>query len=177
MKKLTMLFAAAALTIAMSSVASAQTATATGTLAVSATVQGTMSLTFKSDAAGIALGNSGTSAATMAFGTVQAFGGTTPANVTNTTLANAFRLDTLFDITVQKSNITSTDYNLTAQLASADANNTWSIGGVGVKSGAAAPILANGTYGDTQLSFALTVPFTAPAGSINNTVNFTASPN
>jgi len=175
MKKPTLLFVAAALMIAMSSVASAQTAS--GTLTVTANVQSTMKLVFNTDATGIALGGSGTSAASIALGTVQAFGGTTPTNVTNTTLANAFRLDTAFDINVQVANVTSTSYNLTAQLGAAD-GNTWQIGGVGVTAAAASPILASGTYAtDTRLAFALTIPFAAPAGSISNTISFVASPN
>jgi glycerol-3-phosphate dehydrogenase len=72
MKKLTLFAIFAALMI--SSAAFAQT-TASGTLSVTATVNGTISLVFNSDAAGVTLGGAGTNAATLAFGTVQAFGG------------------------------------------------------------------------------------------------------
>src|SRR5580693_7197330 len=41
-----------------------------------------LTLTFNTDPSGIALGGSGTSAATMSFGSVQAYGGTVPGGVT-----------------------------------------------------------------------------------------------
>jgi hypothetical protein len=46
-----------------------------GTLAVTATVSGSMSMVFSTDVSGITLGGSGTSSATIAFGSVQAYGG------------------------------------------------------------------------------------------------------
>ncbi len=58
--------------------------TASGTVAVTATVASSVSLTFVTDPAGITLGGTGTSAATVAFGNVQAYGGVVPANVTKT---------------------------------------------------------------------------------------------
>jgi hypothetical protein len=58
--------------------------TAPGTLGVTATVDSSMNLVFSTAATGITLGGSGTSAATMAFGNVQAFGGTVPTGVTRT---------------------------------------------------------------------------------------------
>ena len=56
-------------------VSEAAAATASGTVAVTATVVGSMSITFVTDGSGITLGGSGTSSATIAFGSVQAYGG------------------------------------------------------------------------------------------------------
>ena len=62
----------------------ASATSATGTVAVTATTVASVSLTFVTDGAGITLGGTGTSAATIAFGSVQAYGGSVPANVTKT---------------------------------------------------------------------------------------------
>ena len=78
---------------------------ASGTVAVTATVGSSVSLTFVSDPAGITLGGTGTSAATVAFGSVQAYGGVVPANVTKTVngVIN-WTLSTPFDVVVQVAN-------------------------------------------------------------------------
>src|SRR5258708_16726431 len=57
---------------------------ATGTVAVTATTVASVSLTFVTDGAGITLGGTGTSAATIAFGSVQAYGGFVPSHITQT---------------------------------------------------------------------------------------------
>src|SRR5580704_1829306 len=76
--------------------------TASGTVAVTATVASSVSLTFVTDPAGITLGGTGTSAATVAFGAVQAYGGVVPANVIKTVngVVN-WKLSTPFDVVVQ----------------------------------------------------------------------------
>ena len=56
------------------SVAAAQLNTANGTLTVTATVESSIGLTFENDAAGVALTGAGTNAATMALGSVSAYG-------------------------------------------------------------------------------------------------------
>jgi hypothetical protein len=84
---------------------------ASGTVAVTATVASSVSLTFVSDPAGITLGGTGTSAATIAFGTVQAYGGTVPANVTKTVNGTTnWTLSTPFDVVVQVANQVSPTY-------------------------------------------------------------------
>jgi len=168
----------AAAMMMISSFAAAQT-TASGTLSVTATVNGSISLVFDSDAAGVALSGSGTNAATLAFGTVQAFGGTLTTGVTRTTAANSFTVSSPFDVNVAKANLTSANYTLKAQLNAADTTNTWQVGGVTVTSGAAATITGTGTYNaDNQISLALTIPFTTASGtSISNSINFTATAN
>src|SRR5580692_6958299 len=96
-----------------------------------------LTIFLQSDASGISLGGSGTSAATMSFGSLTAFGGTPPAGVTRSTTSTTWKLSTPFDINVTCSNlltllpctllITPT-FSLTAQLMSSDAIDTWQIG-------------------------------------------------
>ena len=152
--------------------------TASGTIAVTATVASSVSLTFVTDPSGITLGGTGTSAATMAFGTVQAYGGVVPANVTKTVNGTTnWKLSTPFDVVVQVANQTSSNYTLTAQLTTADAVNTWQIGATTITSASAATLTATGAYGTTVYTFNLTIPFSAAAGAISNTLNFVATAN
>jgi hypothetical protein len=156
---------------------SASAANASGTVAVSATTVASVSLTFVTDVAGIALGSSGTSAATLAFGSVQAYGGSVPANVTKTVNGTTnWSLSTPFDVVVQVANQTSTNYTMTAALQTADATNTWALGATNLST-TAATLTSTGAYGSTAYTFKLTVPMTAAAGAISNTLNFTATAN
>src|SRR5437588_7756545 len=113
-KLTTMALLAVALAV---SVQSASATSATGTVAVTATTVASVSLTFTTDASGITLGSSGTSAATLAFGSVQAYGGSVPANVTKTVNGTTnWSLATPIDVVVQVANQTSSNYTLTAAL-------------------------------------------------------------
>jgi hypothetical protein len=137
-----------------------------------------ISLTFVSDPSGIALSGSGTSAAAMSFGTIQAFGGTVPSGVTKSVGANSWALSTSIDITVQKGalDLLSPSYTLTASLQTSDLTNTWKFNAVTLST-TAATITSAGAYGTTANSFSLTVPFSASAGAISNTINFTVTAN
>ena len=163
----------------MSSFAAAQT-TASGTLNVTATVNGSISLVFNSDAAGVPLSSgAGTNAATLAFGNVSAFGNVA-ANITRTVVPNTnFTISTPVDFNVSKANLTSANYTLKAQLNAADAVNNWAVGGTAVANAAASTITATGAYAsNVPFAVALTVPFTTAGGTvINNTINFTAQAN
>jgi len=153
--------------------------TATGALTVTANVQGTINLTFISDASGVALTGSGTNAATLAFGNVSAFGalnaGVTRPSVTGTN----FTVRSPFDVAVVKSNSSSANFTLTAQLQNADATNTWTVGGVVITNASATNITTTGAYGAAGAAYNmdLTVPFASAGGAISNTVNFTATAN
>lgn len=174
MKKL-ILIAAALMMI--SSLAAAQT-TASGTLAVTATVNGTINLVFNSATGGVTLGSSGTNAASLSFGTVQAFGGTLATGVTRTVGTGNFTVSSPFNVNVAKANLTSANYTLKANLTTADTTNTWVVGGVTVPSGTPATITGTGTYDqDNLFTLALTIPFSSTVTSINNTINFTAQAN
>jgi hypothetical protein len=134
-------------------------------------------LTFVTDGSGITLGSSGTSAATMAFGSVQAYGGSLPANVTRVvTGTSTWSLSTPFDVVVQVANQTSSNYTLTAALQTADSTNTWSLGATNLTT-TAATLTSTGAYGSTAYTFKLTIPFSAAAGAVSNTLNFTATAN
>ncbi len=152
--------------------------TASGTVAVTATVGSSVSLTFVTDPSGITLAGTGTSAATVAFGSVQAYGGVVPANVTKTVngIIN-WTLSTPFDVVVEVANQTSSNYTLTAQLNTADAVNTWKIGATTITSASAASLTATGAYGTSVYTLNLTIPFSAAAGAISNTINFVATAN
>lgn len=136
----------------------------------------TVTLTFVSDPSGIALSGSGTAAASLSFGSVQAFGGSVPTGVTKTTNASSFILSTMIDVQVTQSGLVTSSYTLTGQLQAADLQNTWKWGSVALST-TAATITTTGAYGSTASNFSLTVPFSATAGAISNTMNFTVTAN
>ena len=166
---LTMLLSAFALT----GVANAQTGS--GTLGVSATVQGSINLTFVTDASGLAVTGTTTSTASLPFGNVSMYSGTVPTNVTKAVHATSFDLSTPFDVRVDLANSASTTYTLTATLAAADSINTWSLGAIDISAAASHALTAAGEFGTAvPYTLKLTVPASATAGSISNTINFTA---
>ena len=63
-------------------IANAQTGS--GTLGVTADVAGSINLTFITDASGLAVTGTGTSTASLPFGTVSMYSGSVPTNVTKT---------------------------------------------------------------------------------------------
>lgn len=163
---------------ALIGVASAQT-TGSGTLGVTANVQGSLNLTFSTDASGLAMTGTTTSAAALPFGTVSMFGGTVPGGVTKTvTGTTSFALSTPFDVRVDQSNSASTTYTLSATLSAADSTNTWSIGPTDVSSGAAFALTSTGAYATAvPYTLKLSVPASEGTASISNTVNFSAVSN
>jgi len=176
MKKVMLLTIFAALMM-ISSAAVAQT-TASGTLTVTATVTGSINLVFNSDPSGVTLGSAGTNAATLAFGNVSAFGAISAGIVRSTTATN-FTVSSAVDVLVTKTNSASANYTLKAQLGSADAVNTWTVGGVAVTNAAQSTLTATGTYAaNSNFPVAITVPFTTASGTlISNTINYVATAN
>ena len=172
-KLITLILAAA---LAMPILSAAQT-TASGTLAVNATVQSSISMVFNSDESGVPLGSAGTNAATLNFGNISAYGALSP-NVSRVVGGASFTVSTPFDVQVSKSNSASANYSLTAQLNAADAVNSWAVGGSAVTSAAATTLTAAGSYGaNSAYTLALTVPLASGAGAISNTINFVATAN
>jgi len=158
---------------ALIGIANAQTGS--GTLAVTATVQGSINLTFVTDSSGLALTGTTTSTASLPFGNVSMYSGTVPTNVTKTIGATSFSLSTPFDVRVDLANSASTTYTLTATLAVADSINTWWLGAIDISAAAPHALTAAGVFGTAvPYTFKLTVPASATAGSISNTINFTA---
>ena len=146
-----------------------------------------IAITVQSDSGGVVLGGSGTSSVTLAFGSMQAFGGTTPTGATKTVTGTNWTISTPFDIKVTCTIIAtllpciaavSPSYTLTAQLQTADGTNTWKVGGSTISSGGATTLTAAGTFSQVvAYSFALTIPFTESAGAITNHVNLVATSN
>jgi hypothetical protein len=156
----------------------AQATSASATMAVTITVASSLSFVIQTDASGLTLTNSGTSAVTAAFGTMSAYGGTVPTGVTRTVNGTTnWKVSTPFDVVIQIANQTSSNYTLTAQLSTSDSTNTWQIGSTTIVSTSAATLTSTGSYGTTVFTFALTIPFTESAGAISNTINFLATAN
>jgi hypothetical protein len=159
-------------------IGTAHATTASATMAVSVTVASSVSFVIQSDASGLTLTNSGTSAVTASFGTMSAYGGTVPSGVTRTVNGTTnWKISTPFDVIVQVANQSSASYTLSAQLQASDSTNTWQIGSTTLSSASASTLTASGTYGSTQYTFALTIPFSEAAGVISNTINFVATAN
>jgi hypothetical protein len=139
-----------------------------------------LTLTFNSDASGIALGGSGTSAATINFGNVQAFGGTVPSGVTKSINGTtSWTLSTPIDVLVTKTGCGNcASYTMTAQLQTSDPTNTWQFGSVIVTNASPATVTAAGAFGSsTPYKFSLTVPFSEQAGTVNNTLDIIVTAN
>ena len=161
-------------TFALLGVANAQTGS--GTLGVSANLAGSINLTFVTDASGIALTGTTTSTASLAFGTVNFYGGSVPSGVTRTVNGTtSFSLATPFDVRADLANSASATYILTATLATPDAANVWTIGATDISDGGAAQLTATGAYATAvPYTLHLTIPRTEAAGTISNSIGFTA---
>jgi hypothetical protein len=159
---------------ALAGIANAQTGS--GTLGVTATLVGSISLTFETDASGLAVTGTGTSTASLPFGTVSMFGGSVPTNVTKTVNGTtSFSLATSFDVLVSLANSASTTYTLTVTLATVDAINTWLIGATDISAGAAHALTAAGVFGTAApYTLHLTIPASETAGLITNSIGFSA---
>jgi hypothetical protein len=154
------------------------TVTASGTLGVSATVTSSIGLTFGTDASGVALGGTGTSAATIAFGSISAYGGIVPTGATRVVNGTtSFTYSTPFDVTVTEQNSSSSGYTLAA-LLSATSPDTFAVDAITLST-TSQTITATGVYAaNAAHTLALTVPFSVANGTvINDTVNFTATAN
>jgi hypothetical protein len=159
---------------ALAGVASAQTGS--GTLGVTATVQGSINLTFVTDASGLAVTGTGTSTASLPMGNVSMYSGTLPTNVTKTVNGIAsFSLATPFDVRVDLANSISTAYTLNATLQTADTINHWLIGATDISAATPYALTAAGVYATAvPYTLKITVPATAAGGAITNSINFSA---
>jgi hypothetical protein len=153
--------------------------TASGTLSVTATVAASINMVFDTDASGVSLTGSGSNAATLAFGTVQAYGGTVPTGATRTVNGTTdYTYSSPFDVKVTKANSSSANYTLDASLNASDSTNTWKVDTVSLTT-SPQHVTTTGTYGSDQSHVLyLAIPFSeADATAISNTVNFTATAN
>lgn len=163
--------------ILMSGMAWAQTSS--GTLGVSGDLASSINLTFVTDTSGLALTGSGTNTATLNFGTISRY--STPAtHVTQTSDSTSFTVSTPFDVSVTKSNVTSANYALSAQLQTVDATNAWTIDTFPLPTAPTAPasLTVTGVYAsNVSHTLFLNVPFSEGAATISNTINFLATAN
>jgi predicted secreted protein len=173
MKRLSALAALSAL-LAIHGVADA--ATASGTLTVTGTVESSISLTIES--AGGTTSGTGTDAATSALGSIAKFSAA-PTGFTLARGASDWTLSSTVGVKVDKANLTSTDYTLTAQLGSAPASGvTWKLNGSTLSDSAATTLTSTGTYGSTgSYAWDIVIADSAAAAAIDNAISFTATSN
>lgn len=173
MKKTYVVLAAVSM-FALASVASADTSS--GTLTVTGTVASSINLTIES--AGGTTSGTGTAAATSALGTISKFG-SAPTGFTLARGASDWTLSSTVGVKVDKANLTSTDYSLTAQLGSAPATGiVWKLNGSTLSDSVASTLTSTGTYGSTaSYSWDIVVADSAAAAAIDNSVSFTATSN
>lgn len=171
MKK--MIFAAT-LTLAVASVASA--ATSTGTLTVTGTVESAINLTIES--AGGTTSGTGTAAATSALGSISKYGAA-PTGFTLARGATDWTISSTVGVKVDKANLTSTDYTLTALLGAApNSGVVWKLNGSTLSDSAATTLTSTGTYGSTgSYSWDIVVADSAAAGAVDNAISFEATSN
>ena len=172
-------FVLATLLSALVITGAARAQTGSGTLGINATIQGSINLTFLTDASGMAVTGTSSSTASLPMGTVSMYGGTVPAKVTKTVngAAVSFNLSTPFDVRVDLANSSSTTFTLSAMLSAADSINVWTLGPTNISSGASFAVTSAGVYAmAVPYTLKLTVPATA-IGAISNSISFTAIAN
>jgi predicted secreted protein len=150
--------------------------TSSGTLTVTGTVASSINLTIES--AGGTTSGTGTAAATSALGSISKFG-SAPTGCTLARAASDWTISSTVGVKVDKANLTSTDYTLTAQLGSAPASGIdWKLNGSTLSDSAATTLTSTGTYGSTgSYSWDIVVADSAAAAAIDNSLNFTATSN
>lgn len=158
-------------------------ATAQGQVTSSGTLNATLInksgiwIIFNTDPAGVTLGNAATSAASLNFGTVAMYMTTPPAGVTLARTATNFTVSSPFDVYVDQGGTASTSYQIQANLTTTPGVYTYQVDTVTLTT-TAATLAASASYRtNLQHTMYLTIPATAPAGVVSNTVNFTVTAN
>lgn len=163
----------------------AQNPTATGVINATLTHKNGIALVFDSDPGGVTLGAAGTSAATLNFGTISAFGPLAPGVTRPSVTATNYTVRTVFDVQVTQGGLNSTTYTLSAQLASVlPTGFSFKIDGVTMVNGPTS-IQTNAAYNlDVPHNLDLTVSNAAPGAGgpavgtpLTTVINFQASPN
>ena len=172
------LFALATVTtlLATHSLATASEVVSSGTLTVTGTIESSISLTVES--AGGTTSGLGTAEASSALGSISKYG-SAPTGFTLSRGLSNWALSSVVGVQVNKSNLTSTDYTLTAQLGSAPASGvSWRLNGATLSDSAMTTLTSTGTYGSTgSYSWDIIVADSAAAAAIDNTISFTAFAN
>jgi hypothetical protein len=169
----------------LSATALAQNPTATGVINATLINKNAIALVFDADPGGVTLGNNGSSAANLNFGTISAFGPLSGGVTRPSVAAGSFTVQTIFDVNVIEGGLTSANYTLTAKLAAAAPTGfSYKIDAVTLTT-VAQTIQTNGAYNnDVQHSLNLTVSTAAPGSGgpavgtpLTATINFTATAN
>jgi hypothetical protein len=151
--------------------------TASGTLEVTGMVESSINLTIQS--AGGTTSGTGTAAATSALGSIAKFS-SAPTGFTLARGASNWTLSSTVGVKVDKANLTSTDYTLTAQLQNAAATGvTFKLNGSSLSDSAPTTLTSTGTYGSTgSYSWDIVVADSAADNTaIDNFISFTATSN
>lgn len=163
----------------------ANAATSSGTLTVTATVTGSIQLLFNSGTNGVTLTGANSNAATLAFGSVTAYG-TNGANITTNTTpgfcSSCFSVSTPISIVVNAADSSSSGFSLQAYASTPTNGEKLSVDG-STALGTSSPgtsVLSSGTYGGSgnTLTVYLGIP-TASSGAATytDTLNFLATAN
>ena len=154
----------------------ASAATSSATLTVTGTIESSISITVES--AGGTTSGLGTAAATSALGSISKYG-SAPTGFTLARGASNWTISSTIGVNVDKANLTSTDYTLTAQLGSAPATGVaWKLNGSTLSDSAATTLTSTGTYASAgSYSWDIVVADSAAAAAIDNAINFTATSN
>jgi len=149
----------------------AQTPTSSGTLTVSATVTGTIQLTFVTATGGVSLTGSGSNTATLGFGTISAYQASTSTVTISTAppsglCTTCFSASTPVNFVVNVADSTSSAFNLQGYVTAYSGGEKLSVGGVtlGTSSGSPNSIASGLTYGPNSEIVSLGIP-TASSGA------------
>jgi hypothetical protein len=179
------IFRRMALTALLLSGAALWAQTATGVINATLVNKSGITLVFDTDAGGVALGNSGTSAASVNFGIVSAFGPLSAGVTRPSVTAGNYTVRTIFDVNVIEGGLTSANYTLTANLAAvAPTGFAYQIDAVNLTT-AAQTVTTTGAYNtDVAHNLSLVISSAAPGAGgpavgtpITSTINFTATAN
>ena len=173
----------AAVLLAFSNAGLAQSS-ASGSLHVSATVQGSMSLVFDNNAnvgtTGFCpLTNAGTNNAGLDLGTAAATTGDSLSCVAYVWNAGGgtYDVSSSLDVVVKVANTNSANYSLAVSMSSAPpANVTWRMNALTMTT-AAQTLQASNSYGRTTDTFHVRVTSSVPAQVLSETIFFTATAN
>lgn len=171
-----------AVMLACSGIASAQTAS--GTLGITATVQGSMSLVFDNNVnvgttGYCPLTNAGTNNAGLDLGTAAAVTGDTLPCVAYLWNAGGgtYDVSSAFDVIVEVANTNSANYRLAVSMSAAPpANVTWRMNALAMTT-APQTLQATNSYGRTTETLHVRVKNSVPAQVLSETIFFTATAN
>ncbi len=163
---------------ALGMAASAQGQSASGTVNAMLQNRSGIGIVFNSNPSGVTLAGNGTSNASLNFGAVSMYMISPPPGVAHTRTATDFTVSTPFDVYVEASGVNSPSYRLQATLQSVPGLYTFRIDAITLSTTAATIAAADPNYNaNVQHTFYLTIPRTAPAGAVSNTVNFVVTAN